>query len=793
MTRLRSFLLLLTLLSGCVMPGTPRPSSSSPSEPDRPRQLSPTHTSPAPLVRQGSSTVVTPLRANPDQPFGGSSLSTWTPVPYAGTLDTLPVNLLEAANFGVITGLTYEQQYFLGFNGFVVAATQEQYFHQIRDQVSKVNGQPYYLTTDAAYHALDLTLEVLLAGFEREILLPQITTLTQATLEETRSALEQLMGTPLEEDARLAATYLSVALKLLDPQAIIDERLEPDVMRQVKQIHAAGQGTSVLLPHYSDDFKVYKTTGWAAAAPENEALHQGLTWYGRAALQPGLPPLILTLALRRASIKNEDAAQVWARLYETIRFLYGSQGSHSPLQYSGWMDEVYGSRYTYTDLAGEEGLNSFLARAGQPPLTDPPLPGSEEIDSNWRFFPQSYQLDEAFLTSGTASTAHLMAGLGSPTAQLLVLADEQGERTAVDTLTTAVSAPGFLNDLNNNWLYAFQAQVSPKTEANPPYMRTTAWAARDLNAALSAWTGWKHSLPPEIRVPEPQPAPTRRTSGPPPAYVEPNPDVFFRLAYLSQTLVDGLRLRGFTAGPNQFLMADAGPMSFDQALFGLSDLAKRFAQLGAIAVRELEGKEPTEDERWIILSCLGPVECSVLRSLEYGQRAEMPSTASIVRTGTSPQGGQLQSATGNLDRIFVAVPLEGKLQIAQGGVLSYYEFARSMPYTSAEWRKKLSDPPAAPDWTSLFRFPGGAPSSAMAMRSGDILLVTPNGEGANLRAGPTTTDAILQKLVAGDLLNVQAGPVEEGGYTWWFVRIEYSRNVTGWVAADPLWFERVYE
>jgi hypothetical protein len=775
------------------MPGTPRPTSSSPSEPDRPRQLSPTHTSPAPLVRQSSSTALAPLRTDPDQPFGSSSVSTWTPGMYTDTLDALPVNLLEAANMGVITGLTYEQQYFLGFNGFVVAATQEQYFHQIRDQVSKVNGQPYYLTTDAAYHALDLTLEVLLSGFEREVLLPQITTLTQATQEETLSALEQLRGTSLEEDARLASAYLSVGLKLLDPQAIIDEHLEPDVMRQVKQIQDGGQGTSVLLPNYSDDFKVYQTAGRAAAASENEALHQGLTWFGRAALQPGLPPLILTLALRRANIKNEDAEQVWARLYETIRFLYGSQGSNGPLQYTSWMDEVYGSRYTYSDLAGEEGLNSFLARADQPPLTDPPLPESEEIDSNWRFFPQSYQLDAALLASGTASTAHLMAGLGSPTAQLLVLADEQGERTAVNTLTTAVSAPGFLNDLNNNWLYAFQAQVSPKTEAYPPYMRTTAWAARDLNAALSAWTGWKHILPPEILVPEPQPSPTRRASGPAPAYVEPNPDVFFRLAHVSQTLVDGLRSRGFTAGPNQFLMADAGPMSFDQALFGLSDLAKRFTQLGAIAVRELEGIEPTEDERWLILSCLGPVECSVLRALEYGQSAEMPSTASIVRTGTSPQGGQLQAATGKLDRLFVAVPLEGKLQIAQGGVLSYYEFARSVPYTRAEWRKKLSDPPAAPDWMSLFRFPGGAQSTALAMRSGDILLVTPNGEGANLRAGPTTTDAILQKLVAGDLLYVQAGPVEEGGYTWWFVRIEYSRNITGWIAADPRWFERVYE
>jgi hypothetical protein len=795
MTRILSLLFLLILLTGCVMPGTPRPSSGSQPEPDRPRLLSPTHTSPAPVARPGSSTVLAPLRANPNQPFGGSSLAAWTPGEYSGTLDALPVNLLEVGNFGVITGLTYEQQYFLGVNGFVVAGTQEQYFHEIRDQVARVNGQPYYLTTDAAYHALDLTLEVLLSGFEREVLLPQITTVTQVTLQEAVSALDQVTGTDLETDAHLAAAYMAVALKLLDPQAAIDARLEPDVKAQIQQIETGGHATSVLLPAYSDDFDVYEPAGGDEASLENAALHQGLTWFERAALQPGRAPQILTLALRRASIKNEDASQVWARLYETIHYLNGSRGGYGPLQYAAWMDEVYGSRYGYADISDGDHYTAFLARASQPPSPENTRPDNQEVDANWRFFPQSYRLDEALLSATPGSGLYLMAGLGSATAQLFALDTGSGEANAAPPPAAAgldLPASAYLNDFNNSWLYAFQSQLSQKNEAFPPYMRTHAWSARDLNAALSAWAGWKHSAPFEVDVPEPQPSPTNRVSGPAPAYVEPNPDVFFRLAYLSQSLVDGLRLRGYTSGPNQFLMADPGPMGFDQALFGLSDLAKKFAQLGAIAARELEGKEPTEDERWLILSCLGPVECSILRSIEYGDQAEMPSTASVTATGVTRQGGQLQAATGKLDRIFVAVPLEGKIQIAQGGVLSYYEFARSAPYSTEAWRKAASNPPDSPKWTSAFRFPGGAPATSLAMRSGDILLVTPNGDGANLRAGPSTGDAILQQLVKGDLLTVQAGPVEEAGFTWWFVRIEYSRNITGWVAGDPLWFERIY-
>jgi hypothetical protein len=796
MARFLTLLLLLTLLSGCVMPGTPRPSSSgSTPAPFQARAVSPTHTSPAPVARQGGSPVLSPLRANPHQPFGGSALAAWTPGVYAGSLDSLPVDLLAAANFGVITGLTNEQQFALGQNGFVVAATQEQYFHQIREQVAGANGQPYYLTTDAAYHALDKTLEVLLAGFEREVLLPQVAALTQATLDETLVALDQAGGTALEQDIHLGASYLAVALMLLAPGTVVDPRLEPGVSRQIQQIQSAGQGPSLLLPDYRDDFKTYQPAGRAAASPESQALYQGLTWYGRAALPPGRTAQILTLALRRSVVKNEDASQVWARLYETTAFLYGSSAGYSPLEYAAWMDEVYGTRYTYSDLLDESRLNAFLARAAAPPAQwDEILPGSEPTDAGWRFFPASFRLDEAFLAATLSAGLDLMAGLGSPAAQSLLLFGALEEVPSEDQAIFALDLPPPLlqSDLNNNWLYAFQAQISSKGEAYPPYMRTNAWAGRDLNAALSAWAAWKSSDPVPVLVPEPQPTAQKRASGPAPAYVEPNPDVFFRLAYISQSLVDGLRARGYTAGPNQFLMADPGPMSFNQALFGLSDLARKLSQFGAIAVRELQGIEPTDEERWLILGCLGPVECTILRAQEYGQPTSMPTTAAASVVGMTPQGGQLQIAAGKLDRIYVAVPLEGKLQIAQGGVLAYYEFARSTPYKFDQWRRQLVNPPDSPAWTSAFRYLGGAPANALVIRSGDVLLVTPNGDGANLRAGPSTADTILQQIVQGDLLTVQAGPVEEGGYTWWFVRIEFSRNVNGWVAGDPLWFERVY-
>ena len=59
----------------------------------------------------------------------------------------------------MLAGLSAEQKTFLAQNGFVVMHSQEAQFGDIRSETGDVNGQPYYLTTDAAFHALHLTFD----------------------------------------------------------------------------------------------------------------------------------------------------------------------------------------------------------------------------------------------------------------------------------------------------------------------------------------------------------------------------------------------------------------------------------------------------------------------------------------------------------------------------------------------------------------------------------------------------------------------------------------------------------
>jgi hypothetical protein len=92
---------------------------------------------------------------------------------------------------------------------------------------------------------------------------------------------------------------------------------------------------------------------------------------------------------------------------------------------------------------------------------------------------------------------------------------------------------------------------------------------------------------------------------------------------------------------------------------------------------------------------------------------EEPQAAVIadVATDPNPPGTALEEAVGRVNPIFVVVPIveaDGStyLQVAKGGVFSYYEFPWPIAdrLTDEKWRGMLDDgsAPAVPEWTSSF-------------------------------------------------------------------------------------------
>jgi hypothetical protein len=371
---------------------------------------------------------------------------------------------------------------------------------------------------------------------------------------------------------------------------------------------------------------------------------------------------------------------------------------------------------------------------------------------------------------------------------------------AMQKVVNSQGEPAWLNLFYSAWLYAFLPQVTTKGSAYPSAMRTSAWGYKDLNSALGSWAELKHDTTLYAKRPEPMAGGGPPGSPPAPAYVEPEPDVFYRLAYVAQVLVKGLEEHSFSPPQEQEQTAPVYTLSLGDLLTGMGQLGDSFQQLGQIAANELAGRLPTSDDLELIQSCLGPVECYVLEAQSYGQDEKEPPVPVV--SAVSGAGDQfiLEAATGFVDRIYVIIPASnGTIQLAQGGIYSYYEFQRPRadPLTDARWLDQITQTPAdSPAWTANFMLPVGKGfvANVLAMRIGDVYKITPAGGNPplSLRTSPSRGMPAITVLNTGDYFEIVDGPLKAEGLTWWKVKDDSYSGAIGWIAENPTWYERAY-
>jgi hypothetical protein len=778
--------------------------------------------------------------ADLSRPFAGNLLSgeplilqTWTPQPYAGPDISLPLDLTQVTNVHVLDGLTTEQQAFLERNGFVVIHSQEAQFGNIRVQTAAQTGQPYYLTTDAAFHALHLTFDELLKALERQQFRPEMIAITKAALETVRSSLPEVQGTSLEAESRGAEAYLSVALKLFDPSTDIDPAVADIVTRQVDQIVAAGgKAPSALFPDFKDDYGAYKPVGHYAGDPELEAYFRGMTWFGRMhfllqdpqnpGFVPSRVPLIVTLALRRAQVDGAPASDAWTYMYETLNFVIGPSDDAGPLEYAALMDTVYGKNPAFRDLADDNRWQDFLSHSDQlpaPQINSLFAASTRDLapEKGWRFMGQRFTLDGLIFQNmifdrvqkrpdgaqrDFPSGLDVMAAFGSaPAVQTLNDLGATGfpnyseQMTKMQQAVQAQPEAQWLGRFYDAWLYSFFPLLTSKDASFPAYMQTSAWGYKDLNTALGSWAELKHDTVLYTKMPEGAGGGGPPTSAPAPSYVEPDPAAFYRMAYMAALLGHGLEQcllqhppAGNVAPPD---------LSVDDYVRGLQNLAARFEELGDMAAKELAGLPLTEDENATLTSCLGMIECINERTDYNRPDSEMPKPPVIAAVSGAGES-VLEVGIGGVDRLYVVVPLEGGQEVAQGGVFSYYEFTqpRAQRLTDDEWRQKLAggDAPALPPWAANFVLTGGVSTDWLAFRKGDIYAISDAGDKLNVRDAPSLRGSILGQLKTGELVQIVDGPILADGYTWWKLEPawSYGQELSGWAVEQQDWYWRSY-
>lgn len=746
---------------------------------------------------------------------------------YDQKIGKLPVVLKNTLNPAVIAGFTTEQLIYLAQNGFVVIDSGDEQFKNIRESTAIVNGQPYFLTTDAAYHALHITFNDFLEALEKEALSPVMVRLLQTVYAQVGIYTAESQGTEIESDAILARDYLAVAIKLFDPDVVLDPSVESKIAPQLAQINAEdGKHDSALIPGFTDDYGSYRPVGHYAGNPDLENYFRGMTWLGRVAFKfnsqdtadflPSRAPLLITMALREAKVDGEPAYQVWADLYGLLDFIVGPSDDPGPLELNELMEIVYDQQISLSSIQDNAAWQNFLIRVDELPAprinsTFQDTSVAMSFERDWRFMGQRFTLDglifqqlisdkvkERFFPKGL----DIAAAFGSQSAlQQLVKEGEMdypGYSVQMDkmkNLVIGLDEEFWTGRFYSSWQYAFMAQAQEKDAYFPPFMQTIGWGYKDVNSVLGSWAELKHDTVLYAKMPEGLGGGGPPTSGPAPSFVEPNPDVFFRLAYAARTLFDGVSIYVYSWQGNGWTnpSADGTPGVIEYVQF-LSRLGENLQAIGDIAGRELNGEKLSENDYYRIQSCLEFKEC--LDPGRYSPDFIEPDPMPVVAAVSGYENEIMEAAVGYLNRIYVLVPLGDKLQIAQGGVFTYYEFLqpRNDRLTDEAWRTILkSSPPEPPDWYANFVIKGGSTREVLAFRVGDVYYLTEEGANPplNMRAEPSKSAAVVDQLGLDVYLELIEGPVENATGTWWKAR-NLDNDKEGWVLENTAWFARSY-
>ena len=627
-------------------------------------------------------------------------------------------------------------------NAFVVVPFWGEEFFALYEP-NRYDGIPNFITTDSMLHNYHLFFNHLLESTEKEQLIPAVQALNQLMLEESRQQVESLNGSEWDNAARRNLAFFAVGNRLMDPQAQVPAEVEQVVamelalikehqQMQVSPVMAFGQSETDLLEDLKEDYTQYIPRGHYTKSEELQNYFQTMMWYGRLTFRlkdqdETRSAVLMTLALNR-----NDNLQNWARIYETTGFLVGNSDDLGYYQYNQILNQVYGSTINLQNLTeSREKWRQFLEEADKldsPSINSIPIfdeslqPDRETEIKGFRFMGQRYTLDANVFQrliyrdvgENPAGERRLLPrGLDIPAAmgslEAAYILKDLGDYQYKDYPQNISKLQSYIRALDKNiwtqnlywsWLYTLNASLGSKPDGYPSFMLNQAWDRKELNAFLGSWTELKHDTILYSKQVYAEMGGGMEGKVDDRGYVEPNPELYGRLASLSIMTREGMDKRGLLSVRDR------------DSLERMEVLA---LALKAISEKELTNTSLSDEDYDLIRSFGGQLEHFWLEALR-DENSDLPPkawenpAALIADVATAPPDLVLEEGTGYISEIYAVVPVDGSLRIARGGVYSYYEFSwpSSGRLTDQKWREMLQnqEAPAAPGWTGAFSAAG---------------------------------------------------------------------------------------
>jgi hypothetical protein len=594
-------------------------------------------------------------------------------------------------------------------------------FYQLYED-GRYEQTPAFVTTDSVLHVYHLMFDKLLRTAESKYLIADAKNLTQAMLQITQGQYDALKGTPGEAAAARNLAYFAVAARLIDPNAAVPGPVSGPVTQELALIeaHDGIHDSAIFTDDYKQDYSQFVPRGHYTRSEDLQRYFKAMMWYGQLTFRlrnasETQSALLLTAALEQ----NQQAAALWARIYEPTSFFVGTADDLTYRDYWPLIQQVAGASPSPADLTDATKVAAFQeqAKALAAPRVNSMFVWIDQDRTDQtkglRFMGQRFTVDAYVLGQliwrevGTEDQPRWLpkaldvpAAMGSQEAYTIL--DQAGETqyakypAQMDKVRNELAGlpqSQWTENLYWSWLYTFFPLIQPQHgDGYPAFMRSAAWDRKELNTVAASWTELKHDtiLYAKQVMAEAGAGLPERVKG----YVEPYPDFYGRIAALIQMTQAGLSQRG--------LLDD----SVTEPLDTLGTLA---GTLRTISEKELRNEALTDDEYDTIQNYGATIEHLTIAAADIdgeGRPYLEDQDSALVADVATGNGAVLEEATGHPTAIYVVVPVDGQLILARGGVYSHYEFTVGLDgrLTDDAWKQQLDadKAPALADWTGLF-------------------------------------------------------------------------------------------
>jgi len=597
---------------------------------------------------------------------------------------------------------------------------------------------PNFITVDSVLHLYHLFFNFALRRLEEEKLLPLAEQLTTKLLAQCLQTYKNAPTRELKDAALRNVAYVAVAANLLKLKAKIPEEAQQMVTSELKLIQAKdGLKVGAILP-YVIDYTQFIPRGHYTRTEKLKRYFMAMMWYGLFPFTPRYrdskgnlhwspvttrQALLLTHDLYAANLQD-----IWDKLFVPINYFVGFADDLTPSEVKGLAEKVFGnlSLQAFTNEAKfKEFMQQFTKMrmpqikpkiewiAGRlPPLPDPETPQMRLLGQ--RYTPDSEILQELSHPGRPIPCGlDVMAVIGSERAKQILDAgyrvhgmnawgDYPKVRQKLMERFSRLSESEWTRNLYWSWLWVLQSLLKPFGEGYPSFMRTTAWQDKSLQTALASWAQLRHDT---ILYVKQSLVAAEGGEGEMPklvkGYVEPNWEAWRRLLNLVRQTRQLLQPRGLLVST----IAEK-----------LNDFEDMVTFLFRCVEKQLQNKPLTEDEYKRLQFIGGEMDYLALYVISDGKARAWseiihPADRNMACVADVHTANHLalEEAVGHAHEIFVIVPIEGKLVLARGSVLSYYEFLQPADkrLTDEQWQEMLKKrkAPPQPAWVKSFTIP----------------------------------------------------------------------------------------